>query len=176
MRNVIARFACLLPLAACVPEEGAQTTTPAAWESLAERVPESLGAFRRGTPAPLPDGGPGREFPFATANRAIAGYVQLRPAPEPDTDADLQRQLHDVTQSGPPHRRLRERARPVAAGALHCAELDGSFGRTPVDGLVCSAHIAGNMVRIRLTMQRRDGRLDQARDFARGIVGVLNNP
>ena len=176
MRYSAARLLILLPLAACVPEEGAQTSPPAAWEALSERVPESLGAFRRGTPAGLAEGATGREFPFATGNRAIAGYIQLRPATEDDAAADLSRQVQDVTQSGPPHRRLRERARPAPAGALHCAELEGSFGRTPVDGLACSAVIRGNLLRIRLTMQRRDTRLEQAREFARAMVENLNAP
>lgn len=161
-------------LLGCVPEEGVQTSTPAAWEAVAERMPENLGAFRRGTPVPLADAAEGREFPFATGSRAIAGYVQLRATAAPDAAADLTQQLQVVTQAGPPHRRLRERARPTPEDALHCAELDGSFGRTPVDGLACSAVVAGHLVRIRLTMQRRDGRLDQARDFARGVIDRLN--
>lgn len=163
-------------LMGCVPEEGAQTTAPAAWEAVAERVPESLGAFRRGATVPLAGGAEGREFPFATGNRAIAGYVQLRAATSPDAATDLALQVEEVTQSGPPHRRLRDRARPAPQGGLHCAELDGTFGRTPVDGLACSAVVAGNILRIRLTMQRRDGRLDQAREFARGMVEKLNTP
>jgi hypothetical protein len=176
MRNVITRLACLLPLAACVPQEGVQTAAPAAWEALAERVPETMGTFRRGTPNALPDAATGREFPFATANRAIAGYVQIRTAMDATADADLAQQVQELTQAGPAHRRLRERARPASAGAPHCAELDGTFGRTAVDGLACSALIAGNMVRIRLTMQRRDGRLELAREFARGITASLSNP
>lgn len=160
-----------------MPREAAQVTTaPAAWESLAERVPETLGTFRRGSPAPLPEGTQGREFPFATANRAIAGYVQLRATQDGDAAADLAQQVRTIVQSGPPHRGLHERSRPASGGALHCAELDGSFGRQAVDSLACSAVVAGNMLRIRLTMQRRDGRLDQARDFARAIVEHLNTP
>ncbi len=176
MRKPILASACALLMLGCVPEEGVQTTAPAAWEALAERVPETQGTFRRGTPNALPDAAAGREFPFATANRAIAGYVQIRPATDATADADLAQQVQEVTQAGPAHRRLRERARPASAGALHCAELDGTFGRTAVDGLACSALIAGNMVRIRLTMQRRDGRLELAREFARGIAASLNNP
>ena len=42
------------------------------------------------------------------------------------------------------------------AGLFRCADLEGSYGRQPVQSMICVGAAAGQMIRIRLSMPRRD--------------------
>lgn len=173
-----ATAALLLALAGCAAETADDPSLwaagpPQAWQQQADRLPPTVGAFRRGTPAPLPGGGPGREIPYATAGRAIAGHVQVRPGAPADAAAELESFVREAAQDAAAHRRVAARSVLTIGGVWRCAELEGSLGRQPVEGLACAAVHGGNTWRLRMSMARREGRMEEARSFAAGIAGVL---
>ncbi len=149
--------------------------------ALVARLPDNLGNFRRGGTTLLNEPTPGgQEIAYATANRAIAGYVQVIPRLQPMTDddaaAELQRFVSDTTANTPMHRRLRPRQAvnlPEAQPALRCNELDGTFGRQAVESLACVGAFGGQMVRLRVSHIRREGRMAEARDFASLLATTL---
>lgn len=176
----LATFSLLLGLAACAvpeetpPETAAAPATRRTPQELAARLPERLEQFQRGNPAQLP-GGQGVEYPYATPGRRIAGHVQLRAATGPVGTEALDSELRAMAAeaaAGPQHRRLRERGRESVAG-LNCITLEGNFGRMPVDSLACAGAFGGQVLRLRLTMARREGRMDEAKRFAEGIAAAL---
>ncbi|MCS6890537.1 MAG: hypothetical protein RMK64_09625 [Rhodovarius sp.] len=171
-----------LPLIGCVPEGGdGPALTPApepSWQEVAARLPERIGSFQRGSAMPLPAGATGLEIPYANPGRVIAGYVRIIPqAAAPVAEAALQQHVAEVTGAAAAHRRLGEQARldlPAGREAFfRCVELGGHFGRQPVDSLLCSGARGRNLIQLRLTMARREGRLEQAREFAAAVAAAL---
>lgn len=161
----------VLLLGACAMEAPAPAPTLSSTEALVARLPESVGGFRRGAITPLSDAGSGNEVAYATANRSIAGYVQVLRADAPvAAETELRRFAAEATTGAA--RRLRERAQ-VTIAPFNCVELEGTFGRQPVEGLACAGAIGGQLVRLRLSMTRRVERMAEARGFAEGIAAAL---
>ena len=143
-------------------------------DALLARLPDSVGGFRRGGTTPLIEPAPGSEVAYATANRAIAGYVQVLRRAEPFTTQavapELRRFVAESTTGT--SRQLRERGQ-ATLGAFSCVELDGTYGRQAVEGLACVGAFGGQSVRLRLSMSRRGERMAEARGFAEGIAAAL---
>ncbi|WP_207539942.1 hypothetical protein [Sabulicella rubraurantiaca] len=169
-----------LLLAACTaPEEAPPAAPPAATpEVLASRLPESLSGFSRGGTAVISAPRPGQEVAYATpGNRAAAVVQVLRPdAPlldgfrAPEVEAEFHRWTEDVTRGGGAHRRLRVVRETEQAGLFRCAELEGAYGRQPVQGKACVGAVAGQMVRARVSMPRRDPPVADAEAFLRDLA------
>lgn len=159
------------------PAAGALTTAGA----LVARLPETIGNFHRGGTTALNEPSPGgQEIAYATASRAIAGYVQVIPRAEPLAESAvpeaLQHFVSDTTGNTPMHRRLRPRqalALPESQPLLRCNELDGTFGRQAVESLACVGTFGGQMVRLRVSHVRREGRMAEARSFAEQLALTL---
>lgn len=149
--------------------------------ALVARLPDTIGNFRRGGTTILNEPSPGgQEIAYATASRAIAGYVQVIPRPEPLVESAvpeaLQRFVSDTTGNTPMHRRLRPRQAlglPESQPLLRCNELDGTFGRQAVESLACVGAFGGQMVRLRISHVRREGRMAEARAFAEQLAQTL---
>jgi len=173
-RSAIVAIACLvkLALAGCAAHESESPAfRPASPEALAQRLPAEAGGLRRGAESPLEGGG--REVSYATAGRTAAAVVELLPAGvAPGGHAQFVAQSAD---GGGPHRRLREVGPGFREGALQCSELEGAYGRhQPVRSLVCTGEAgAATLVRLRVSMPRRDPPAADARGFARGVGQAL---
>lgn len=188
-------LAPLLALATCAPPEGdpaatALATQPAPRLSLqdaAGRLPPEAAGFRRGQTLPAAPPGVGQEVAYATpaARQRAAAVVKLAqvgagladgPA-SAEAQAAFQAELNDAVQGRDRARQMRETRRfplEVAGRAvLNCAELAGTFGRQPVEGLVCAGGVGGNLVRLRVSMPRAAPALADAPAFASAIVAAL---
>jgi len=172
----------LATLAACATQAPPPPPVVNTAEALRQRLPDTIAGFRRGSSTTLsePSTGEGTELAYATANRAIAGYVQVLrrdPALAPGaTEEELVRFVADSTSGTPMHRRLRQRAvivLPAAQPALRCAELEGTYGRQAVESLACVGIFGGQLVRLRLTHIRRESRMAEARGFAEALAAAL---
>lgn len=149
-------------------------------ERLAQRLPAETAGFRRG--ATLAEPQPGAvEVPYATSGQLAAGAtVTLLPLASAggvaDEAAALEAMVADARQAAP-HRRLRDVARfTLPAGGpprLRCAETEGTYGRERVEGLLCAGRFGASLVRLRVTMPRRDPPPADARAFAAGIAAAL---
>ena len=183
----------LLLLAACATDGGgAASTAPvpvvSAPARLAERLPARAGSFQRGSSAALDQPLPGVEVSYATAGRSAAGFVQvLRPpaAAPPDgpgsplVQEEYQRDLSVAQRGSGPHRRLRllqESDQPPGAPLFRCAELEGTYGRTAVTSTTCVGAAGGQLLRLRISMPRRDPPLADPRAFIREITAALRAP
>lgn len=177
-------------LAACAGEGGdAPATAPvpvvSAPQRLAERLPAQAGSFQRGTTASIDQPLPGVEVPYSTQGRTAAGFVQvLRPpsvAP-PDGPGSLvvqeeyQRMVAAAQRGAGPHRRLRlvqESDQPPGAPLFRCADLEGAYGRTAVTSTTCVGAAGGQLLRLRVSMPRRDPPAADPRAFIRDITEAL---
>ncbi len=183
----------LLLLAACAGEGGDTVTTApvpvvSAPARLAERLPAQAGSFQRGMTATIEQPLAGVEVPFATPGRTAAGFVQvLRPpavAP-PDGPGSLvvqdeyQRMVTAAQRGSGPHRRLRlvqESEQPPGAPLFRCADLEGAYGRTAVTSTTCVGAAGGQLLRLRVSMPRRDPPAADPRAFIRDITAALRAP
>lgn len=183
----------LAGLAACATEGAdAPATAPvpvvSAPQRLAERLPAQAGSFHRGTAASIEEALAGVEVPYATAGRSAAGFVQvLRPpsvAP-PDGPGSLvvqeeyQRALAAAQRGSGPHRRLRlvqESEEPPGQPLFRCADLEGAYGRTAVTSMTCVGAAGGQLLRLRVSMPRRDPPAADPRAFIRDIAAALRAP
>lgn len=179
----------LLGLAACATEGGETPAGPvpvvSAPARLAERLPARAGSFQRGMTATLDQPLPGVEVSYATAGRSAAGFVQvLRPpaTTPPDGPGSLvvqeeyQRVLAAAQRGSGPHRRLRlvqESDQPPGAPLFRCADLEGAYGRTAVTSTSCVGAAGGQLLRLRVSMPRRDPPLADPRAFIRDITDAL---
>jgi hypothetical protein len=156
----------LAGLAACAPEPA---TTPAiarvsAPEQLADRLPEQAADFRRGANAPVTQPLSGREVAYATGDRTAAAFVQVLTPSTPLADgpdspvaqAEFTRWRDDTARGAIPSRRLRVTSEAERAGLFRCAELEGTYGRQPVSSMLCVGAAAGQLLRVRVSMPRRD--------------------
>jgi hypothetical protein len=189
-------LAPLLALAACVPPEGETASTGAAVtlpaprlsvQDAASRLPPEAASFRRGQTLLVRPPGVGQEVAYATpaARQRAAAVVKLAPVGEalPDgpgsaaATAAFLAELNDAVQGSDRARHMHEVRRfPLeAAGnsALNCALLEGTFGRQPVEGLVCAGAVGGNLVRLRVSMPKVAPTLADAPGFAREIIASL---
>jgi hypothetical protein len=166
------------PVAGPVPRADA----PAA---LAERLPASAAGFQRGATVPVAQPRPGTEVNYATEGRRAAAFVQvLRPegaAPadgpqEAEAQAEFQRWVTESARGQGPARRLSVAAEfqePPSAPLLRCAAMEGSYGRQPVQSLVCVGAAGGQILRIRASMPRHTPPVADPRAFVREIAAAL---
>lgn len=196
-RNCIVLLALAL-LAACA-EDGETTAQPAerrtgqaaaprldANQAMA-RLPETAAGLRRGNVLPV-RGLPGaQEAPYNSPAGRVRAAALVRIAPagagvpdgpdSPAAQASLAQQRRELTEGRDHARRLREKARvSLPAGgpaAMNCIELEGTYGRQPVDGLACSGVIGGNMVWLKATMPRHNPPVADAQAFASEIAAAL---
>ena len=196
MRGFLARGAlllCALTLAACAAGGPASDTVAApvpaasAPAQLAQRLPGQAGNFQRGATAPIQRPAPGVEVAYATPGRTAAGYVQVMGAegPMPDgvtaaaVQADFQRWVAENTRGASASRRLRviaESNQPTSSPLFRCAEMEGTYGRQPVHGMICVGAAGGQLLRIRVFMPRRDPPSADPRAFIRDITTALRAP
>lgn len=163
-------LAALILLAGCATDGLAPAPAPSTAQALLARLPDSVGAFRRGGTTPVTEPAAGTEVAYATPNRAIAGYVQVLGRAEPMVAEGLQRFVAAAASGS--SRRMRERAQ-ATLGGFSCAELEGTYGRQAVESLACVGAFGGQLVRLRLTMVRRAERMIEARGFAEGVAAAL---
>lgn len=180
-------------LAACATEGGESVSTPnvpvvSAPARLAERLPAQAGAFQRGATAPIEQPLPGVEVAYSTAGRSAAGFVQVvRPPTEAPPDGpgslavqdEYQRVIAAAQRGAGPHRRLRlvqESDQPPGAPLFRCADLEGTYGRTPVTSTSCVGAAGGQLLRLRVSMPRRDPPAADPRAFIRDVTAALRAP
>ncbi len=189
-------LAALLLLAACAvppesPEAGgaiAPASAPAPRLGLTDatsRLPGSVAGFVRGQSLPARPPATGQEVAYATpaSRQRAAAVVKLAPLGEALVDgpssaqatAAFQAELADAARDRA--RRMHEVRRfnlpATGAPALACAALEGTFGRQPVEALVCAGGVGGNLVRLRVSMPKVSPSLADAPAFASGIVAAL---
>lgn len=149
---------------------------------LVARLPAELGGFERGAVLPL-SGREGVEAPYATRGlRGAGATVQLLLAPQgaeamPPNDALLSALIAEAIGGGS-HRRIRERGQrfplPATGSArLLCTEIEGTYGRERVEGLLCAGRQNLSQVRVQVTMPRTMPPAADAREFAAGVAGAL---
>jgi hypothetical protein len=153
----------------------------------AARLPAQAAGFQRGQTLAVRPPGRGQEVAYATPNtrQRAAALVRLTPrgAELPDGIASaeastaFERALAEAVHSPDRARKLRETGRfNLPAGAnpmLSCASLAGTFGRQPVEGLVCAGALGGNLVRLKVTMPAQQPPLADAQGFASAMVQAL---
>lgn len=203
MRPFIGTGLLLLLLTGCAlphtPRVAAQGTAeadaespggrPALMEQIA-RLPAALAGFRRGPvtnfEARAPGFGQGVEY-TASRRAAVAtvavydrGYdrVPANPA-DPAQVAELDLAVRDATVLPPrtTGRTLAEESRaplPAAGGPdLTCADLAGTFGRTPIRRTVCVGGARGRFVTIQVTMPDRTPSIADAHAFAAAAAAAV---
>ncbi|WP_027283603.1 hypothetical protein [Rubritepida flocculans] len=166
------------PVAGPVPRADA----PAA---LAERLPGAAAGFQRGATVPVSQPRPGTEVNYATEGRRAAAFVQVLrpegPAPadgpqEAEVQAEFQRWVTESARGQGPARRLSVAAEfqePPSAPLLRCAAMEGTYGRQPVQSLVCVGAAGGQILRIRASMPRHTPPVADPRAFVREIAAAL---
>lgn len=183
-----------LALGACAAETPEPVALPpapipvvSAPELLAQRLPSQAASFQRGATVPLRQPFPGVEVAYATPGRTAAGFVQvLRPPGDgtalpdgiesPAVQGEYQRSIGEAARGAGPHRRLtviREVNQPEDNPLFRCAELEGTYGRQPVQSMICVGAAGGQLLRLRASMPRRDPPLADSRAFLRDIVAAL---
>ncbi|UPY36344.1 hypothetical protein [Sediminicoccus sp. KRV36] len=181
----------LAGLAACATEGGDQAggagavPVVSAPALLAQRLPAQAGSFQRGATAPIDQPLPGVEVAYATPGRSAAGFVQVVRPPAvapPDGPGSLvvqdeyQRVIAAAQRGSGPHRRLRlvrESDQPPGAPLFRCADLEGAYGRTAVTSTTCVGAAGGQLLRLRVSMPRRDPPAADPRAFIRDITEAL---
>ena len=175
-------------LGACASNE---TATPAAApvpvasapEQLARRLPAQAAGFQRGATAPVQQPARGVEVAYSTDGRSAAGFVQVLGAPGPLPDgvqseavqAEYRRWLAE-TARGAASRRLRvasESLQPAQSPLFRCAEMEGTYGRQPVQSVLCVGAAGGKLLRVRVSMPRQDPPVADSRAFVRDITAAL---
>jgi hypothetical protein len=109
------------------------------------------------TPPDLPDGPDSQAASAAfqgELNAAVSG-------------SDRARTLHET-----------RRFTPENAGhpMVSCAALEGTYGRQPVEALVCGGGIGGNVLRLKVSMPSQQPPLADPQAFASAIVAALRAP
>lgn len=188
MTRAVAALALLATLAACTPEAPRPTGIPRANnpEQLADRLPEEAAGFRRGANAPVTEPFAGREVAYATGSRNAAAFVQVltppsAPGGEPLPDgpngaaaqAEFARWRDEAARGTSPSRSLRVTAEAERAGLFRCADLEGTYGRQPVSSMLCVGAAGGQLLRVRLSMPRRDFPAADSAAFLGAIAASL---
>jgi len=153
---------------------------------LAQRLPSQAASFQRHATVPVRQPFPGVEVAYATPGRTAAGFVQvLRPPGDgalpdgidsPAVQGEYQRSIAEAARGAGAHRRLqviRELNQPEENPLFRCAELEGTYGRQPVQSMICVGAAGGQLLRLRASMPRRDPPLADSRAFLRDIVAAL---
>ncbi len=185
-------LAALLALAACVQPDGTEAAStlaavaPAPRLSLqdaAARLPAQAAGFLRGQTLPARPPATGQEVAYATAasRQRAAAAVKLAPVgadlpdgpDSPAASAAFQAELHEAVQGRDRARHLREVRRFPLDSAFTCAALEGTYGRQPVEALVCAGGVGGNLVRLKVSMPKQQPALADAQGFASAIIAAL---
>ena len=124
---------------------------------------------------------PGREVAYATSNRQAAAFVQvLRPAAalpdgaaSPEARAEFARWRDTATTEGGRNRRLRVVGETDEANLFRCAQMEGTYGRTPMRSTICVGAAGGQLLRLRLTQQRLEPPPADDRAFIAAIAEAL---
>lgn len=170
-----------------VPLPPAPIPTASGPELLAQRLPSQAASFQKGATVPVRQPFPGVEVAYATPGRTAAGFVQvLRPSgggeslpdgiESPAVQGEYQRSIADAARGAGPHRRLtviRELSQPENNPLFRCAELEGTYGRQPVQSMICVGAAGGQLLRVRASMPRRDPPVADSRAFLRDIIAAL---
>jgi hypothetical protein len=184
----------VLLLGACegLPRPPASAATAVAGLStaqLADRLPDEAAGFVRGDTVAAPIGEDGREAGYRTPGLTGAGatvmlYRQPGATVPPGADSPAVAEafgalLQDAMRPLP-HRQVRAEERfslPATGPAvLRCVETAGVYGRERVQGLLCAGGVGGAVLRMRVTMPRRNPPPADARAFAAAILDALNTP
>jgi hypothetical protein len=177
-------------LAACETPGGGVATGPVpradAPAALAERLPASAAGFQRGATVPVTQPQQGTEVNYATEGRRAAAFVQvLRPAGaaptadgpgDPEAQAEFQRWVAESARGQGPARRLSvasEFNEPPSSPLMRCAAMEGTYGRQPVQSLVCVGAAGGQILRIRASMPRHTPPVADPRAFVREVSAAL---
>ncbi len=118
---------------------------------------------------------------YATPNRQAAAFVQvMRPAEalpdgaaSPAAQAEYGRWKAAATDHASRNRRLRVVREEEVGGLFRCAALEGSYGRQPVQSTVCVGAAGGQMLRLRVSMPRREPAVADAQAFVREVAAAL---
>lgn len=182
--GVLGLGACATEGAAPGDADAAPVAAVSAPAQLAQRLPSQAANLQRGATAPIQRPAPGVDVAYATSSRSAAGFVQVMRAegPMPDgvgaaaVQAEYQRWVAETTRGSGAHRRLRvvaESNQPEAGPLFRCAEMDGTYGRQPVQGMICVGAAGGQLLRVRVFMPRRDPPATDPRGFIRDITAAL---
>ncbi|HYF09627.1 MAG TPA: hypothetical protein VD970_18560 [Acetobacteraceae bacterium] len=154
--------------------------------SQAARLPAEAAGFQRGRvidyEAQRPGYGVGVDY--ATPSRAAVATVSLydrgRGSVSSDPNSgDIEGELGVAVQEamegagGRSGRRMTESGRvsvPAEGGALRCARMEGSFGRSPVRRLVCVGGAGGRFLRVQVTMPESATPVANAEAFAAAMA------
>ncbi len=159
----------------------------------ASRLPAQAAGFQRGQTLALRSPTRGvasagaQEVAYATPNARAraAALVRLTPrgagladgTASTEAGAAFTQALNDAVHSPDRARKLHETRRfTLPAGAtpaLSCATLAGTFGRQPVEGLVCAGAMGGNLVQLKVTMPAQQPPLADAQAFATAMAQAL---
>jgi hypothetical protein len=154
--------------------------------ALANRLPASAAGFQRGATVPVTQPQSGTEVNYATEGRRAAAFVQvLAPVAatppndgpnDPEAQSEFQRWVAESARGQGPARRLSvasEFHEPPSAPLMRCAAMEGTYGRQPVQSLVCVGAAGGHMLRIRASMPRHTPPVADPRAFVREVAAAL---
>jgi hypothetical protein len=149
-------------------------------EAVAARLPEAAGVFTRGATVPVRQPMEGLEVNYATLGRRAAAFVQVvRPvsgAADAVAVAEYVRWRTETSTGERPGRRLSivQEFEEAAGPGFRCAAMEGSYGRQPVQSMVCVGAHGGHVLRVRVSMMRDTPPAADARAFLRDVAVALN--
>jgi hypothetical protein len=182
MRGILA-LAALLPLVACAPQgvSGGMPTLEAA----VARLPAEVAGFARGSTEWLererPGLGASTEYagPARAAIASVSLYDRSQPAVtdnDPRLAAEFSSAVAEVVSLAGTRtsQQIAESGRTTFAvpggPPLSCARLDGTYGRQPVNTLVCLGAAAGRFLKIQVTSPVRQVRPVDPMPFVAGVT------
>lgn len=154
--------------------------TPLPSEAIAALLPDAAASFARGATVPVLRPMEGLEVNYATPGRRAAAFVQIvRPGSGTANDtaaAEYTRWRTETSTGARPGRRLSivQEFQEAAGPGFRCAALEGSYGRQPVQSMVCVGARAGHVLRVRVSMMRDTPPAADARAFLRDVAVALN--
>ena len=185
-----ALLAGVLALAACATSDAQQAALAAAnppaprliLPEATARLPAEAAGFRRGQTLPARPPLEGQEISYFTvaARQRAAAVVRLAAvgaalpdgSASPAASAAFQAELQDAVAGRDRARQLQE-SRRFNLDALECAALEGTYGRQPVEALVCAGGVGGNLVRLRVSMPKQQPAVADSQAFASAIMAAL---
>ncbi|MGG5818397.1 hypothetical protein [Falsiroseomonas sp. HW251] len=182
MHRILALGAAAL-LAGCAPGGGFGSAPTL--EAAAARLPPEVAGFSRGSAVWHERERPGQgvSVEYAGPQRAAVATVSLYDraqapvgASDPRLGAEFSSAVAEVVSLAGTRtsQQMAEGARaevPVPGGApLSCARLDGTYGRQPVQTLVCLGSAAGRYLKIQVTSPQRQVRPVDPMPFVVGIT------
>lgn len=184
MRGLVALGAVAL-LAGCAPGGGGFGGGTPTLEAAAARLPAEVAGFTRGSAVWHERERPGQgvSVEYAAGGRAavatVSLYDRVQPAvaaDDPRLGAEFSSAVAEVVALAGTRtsQQMAESARaavPIPGGApISCARLDGTYGRQPVQTLVCLGAAAGRFLKIQVTSPQRQVRPVDPMPFVVGIT------